>query len=156
MSQIRNIHARQILDSRGNPTLEVDIYLNDNSFGRAAVPSGASTGKHEAVELRDNAKAYLGKSVGQAIKNVNDVIASKLVGMNALDILSIDREMINLDGTENKSVLGANAILSVSLATNKAAAASKNISLFKNLGNKQTLPLPLMNIINGGAHANNS
>jgi len=158
MSQIRNIHARQILDSRGNPTLEVDINLNDNSFGRAAVPSGASTGEHEAVELRDKTKAYSGKSVGQAVENVNSVIASKLVGMDALDIQSIDNEMIALDGTENKGKLGANAILGVSMAVIHAAAESKKQFVFEYLHHSSTfiLPTPMMNILNGGIHADNN
>ena len=129
MGQIRNIHARQILDSRGNPTLEVDIYLGDNSFGRAAVPSGASTGEHEAVELRDNNTAYCGKSVNQAVENVNQIIAGKLVGMDAFDIKSIDATMLALDGTENKARLGANAILGVSMATVHAAAVSSGENL---------------------------
>ena len=158
MSQIRNIHARQILDSRGNPTLEVDINLTDNSFGRAAVPSGASTGEHEAVELRDNAQSYCGKSVGQAVKNVNHFIANKLVGMDALDIQSIDEKMIKLDGTDNKGVLGANAILGVSMAVIHAAAASKKQSVFEYLHNGSSfiLPAPMMNILNGGSHADNN
>ena len=158
MSQIRNIHARQILDSRGNPTLEVDINLTDDSFGRAAVPSGASTGEHEAVELRDNAQSYCGKSVGQAVKNVNHFIANKLIGMDALDIQSIDEKMIKLDGTDNKSVLGANAILGVSMAVIHAAAASKKQSVFEYLhnGSPFILPAPMMNFINGGSHADNN
>ena len=158
MSQIRNIHARQILDSRGNPTLEVDINLTDDSFGRAAVPSGASTGEHEAVELRDNAQSYCGKSVGQAVKNVNHFIANKLVGMDALDFQSIDEKMIKLDGTDNKGVLGANAILGVSLAVIHAAAASKKQSVFEYLHNGSSfiLPAPMMNILNGGSHADNN
>ena len=158
MSQIRNIHARQILDSRGNPTLEVDINLTDDSFGRAAVPSGASTGEHEAVELRDNAQSYCGKSVGQAVKNVNHFIANKLIGMDALDIQSIDEKMIKLDGTDNKCVLGANAILGVSMAVIHAAAASKKQSVFEYLHNGSSfiLPAPMMNIINGGSHADNN
>ena len=158
MSQIRNIHARQILDSRGNPTLEVDINLSDESFGRTSVPSGASTGEHEAVELRDNTKAYLGKSVRQAVENVNHVIASKLVGMDAMNIQSIDNEMIALDGTENKSCLGANAILGVSMATIHAAAESKKQPLFEYLhsGSTFVLPTPMMNILNGGSHADNN
>ena len=158
MSQIRNIHARQILDSRGNPTLEVDINLTDDSFGRAAVPSGASTGEHEAVELRDNAQSYCGKSVGQAVKNVNHFIANKLVGMDALDIQSIDEKMIKLDGTDNKGVLGANAILGVSMAVIHAAAASKKQSVFEYLHNGSSfiLPAPMINIINGGSHADNN
>lgn len=158
MSQIRDIHARQILDSRGNPTLEVDINLTDNSFGRAAVPSGASTGEHEAVELRDNAQSYCGKSVGHAVKNVNHFIANKLIGMDAFDIQSIDMKMIKLDGTDNKRVLGANAILGVSMAVIHAAAASKKQSVFEYLHNGSTfiLPAPMMNIINGGSHADNN
>jgi len=158
MSQIRNIHARQILDSRGNPTLEVDIYLSDNSFGRAAVPSGASTGEHEAVELRDNNTAYCGKSVNQAVENVNQIIAGKLVGMDAFDITSIDATMLALDGTENKSRLGANAILGVSMATVHAAAVSSGTNLFEYLheGTDYVLPTPMMNILNGGSHADNN
>ena len=158
MSQIRNIHARQILDSRGNPTLEVDIYLSDNSFGRAAVPSGASTGEYEAVELRDNNTTYCGKSVNQAVENVNQVIAGKLVGMDALDIASIDAAMLALDGTENKARLGANAILGVSMATVHAAAVSSGENLFEYLheGDVYILPTPMMNILNGGSHADNN
>ena len=158
MSQIRNIHARQILDSRGNPTLEVDIYLGDKSFGRAAVPSGASTGEHEAVELRDNNTTYCGKSVNQAVENVNQVIAGKLVGMDALDIASIDAAMLALDGTENKARLGANAILGVSMATVHAAAVSSGENLFEYLheGGDYILPTPMMNILNGGSHADNN
>ena len=158
MSQIRNIHARQILDSRGNPTLEVDIYLRDKSFGRAAVPSGASTGEHEAVELRDNNTAYCGKSVNRAVENVNQVIAGKLVGMDALDIASIDSAMLALDGTENKCRLGANAILGVSMATVHAAAVSSGENLFEYLheGDDYILPAPMMNILNGGSHADNN
>ena len=158
MSQIRNIHARQILDSRGNPTLEVDIYLIDDSFGRAAVPSGASMGVHEAVELRDGNNAYLGKSVLQAVDNVNHVISGKLVGMDALNIKSIDDKMLTLDGTENKSNLGANAILGVSMAAVHAAAASSGECLFEYLheGADFILPTPMMNILNGGSHADNN
>ena len=158
MSQIRKIHARQILDSRGNPTLEVDIYLSDNSFGRAAVPSGASTGEHEAVELRDNNTAYCGKSVNQAVENVNQIIAGKLVGMDAFDITSIDATMLALDGTENKARLGANAILGVSMATVHAAAVSSGENLFEYLheGDVYILPTPMMNILNGGSHADNN
>ncbi len=158
MSQIRNIHARQILDSRGNPTLEVDIYLRDKSFGRASVPSGASTGEHEAVELRDNNTAYCGKSVNRAVENVNQIIAGKLVGMDALDIASIDSAMLALDGTENKSRLGANAILGVSMATVHAAAVSSGENLFEYLheGDDYILPAPMMNILNGGSHADNN
>jgi len=158
MSQIRNIHARQILDSRGNPTLEVDIYLGDKSFGRAAVPSGASTGEHEAVELRDNNTTYCGKSVNQAVENVNQIIAGKLVGMDGFDITSIDATMLTLDGTENKSRLGANAILGVSMATVHAAAVSSGTNLFEYLheGTDYVLPTPMMNILNGGSHADNN
>jgi|TARA_B110001454_G_scaffold2956_1_gene2709 enolase len=158
MSQIRNIHARQILDSRGNPTLEVDIYLSDKSFGRAAVPSGASTGEHEAVELRDNNTGYCGKSVNQAVENVNQIIAGKLVGMDALDITSVDSAMLALDGTENKGRLGANAILGVSMATVHAAAVSSGENLFEYLheGTDYILPTPMMNILNGGSHADNN
>ena len=158
MSQIRNIHARQILDSRGNPTLEVDIYLGDKSFGRAAVPSGASTGEHEAVELRDNNTVYCGKSVNKAVENVNQIIAGKLVGMDAFDITSIDATMLALDGTENKSRLGANAILGVSMATVHAAAVSSGTNLFEYLheGTDYVLPTPMMNILNGGSHADNN
>ena len=158
MSQIRNIHARQILDSRGNPTLEVDIYLGDKSFGRAAVPSGASTGEHEAVELRDNNTVYCGKSVNQAVENVNQIIAGKLVGMDAFDITSIDATMLALDGTENKARLGANTILGVSMATVHAAAVSSGENLFEYLheGDDYILPTPMMNILNGGSHADNN
>ena len=158
MSQIRTIHARQILDSRGNPTLEVDIYLRDKSFGRASVPSGASTGEHEAVELRDNNTAYCGKSVNRAVENVNQIIAGKLVGMDALDIASIDSAMLALDGTENKCRLGANAILGVSMATVHAAAVSSGENLFEYLheGDDYILPAPMMNILNGGSHADNN
>ena len=135
MSQIRNIYARQILDSRGSPTIEVDVYLSDSSFGRASVPSGASTGEHEAVELRDQAKAYFGKSVMRAVYNVNNIIASKLVGMDAFDIQSIDNKMIALDNTKNKGYLGANTILGVSLAIIHAAARSKNKPIYEYLHN---------------------
>ena len=158
MSQIRHIHARQILDSRGNQTLEVDIYLSDNSFGRTAVPTGASTGEHEAVELRDNNTAYCGKSVNQAVENVNQIIAGKLVGMDAFDITSIDATMLALDGTGNKARLGANAILGVSMATVHAAAGSSGENLFEYLheGDVYILPTPMMNILNGGSHADNN
>ena len=158
MSQIRNIYARQILDSRGSPTIEVDVYLSDESFGRASVPSGASTGEYEAVELRDHAKAYFGKSVMQAVHNVNSIIASKLVGMDALDIQSIDNEMIALDNTKNKGYLGANTILGVSLAIIHAAARSKNKPIYEYLhnGSDYILPTPMMNILNGGRHADNN
>jgi enolase len=157
-SEILDIHARQILDSRGNPTIEVDVELVDGSFGRAAVPSGASTGVHEALELRDGDKAlFLGKSVHKAIDNVNDVLADELAGMDALDQAALDYRMIELDGTENKSKLGANAILGVSLATAHAAAAHTGQPLFRYLGGvgARLLPAPMMNIINGGSHADN-
>ena len=158
MSQIKHIHARQILDSRGNPTLEVDVHLSDNSFGRAAVPSGASTGEYEAVELRDGNAAYLGKSVLNAISHVNTTIAEKVCGMDALNFRELDHLMINLDGTQNKGNLGANAILGVSMATIHAAAASKKQPLFEYLhsGGDFILPAPMMNILNGGSHADNN
>jgi enolase len=157
-SEILDIHARQILDSRGNPTIEVDVELADGSFGRAAVPSGASTGVHEALELRDGDKSlFLGKSVHKAVDNVNDVLADELAGMDALDQAALDHRMIELDGTENKSKLGANAILGVSLATAHAAAAHTGQPLFRYLGGvgARLLPAPMMNIINGGSHADN-
>ena len=157
MSSIVHVSARQILDSRGNPTIEVDVVLDDGSFGRAAVPSGASTGAHEAVELRDGGKPYLGKGVLQAVENVNTAIFSEIEGLDALDQLGLDRTMIALDGTPNKSRLGANAILGVSLAAAKAAAESSELPLFKYVGgpNAHVLPVPMRNIINGGAHADN-
>jgi enolase len=158
MSTISSIHARQILDSRGNPTVEVDVTTEDGHFGRAAVPSGASTGKHEAVELRDNDKAvYMGKGVIQAVNNVNDIIAEELIGWDVKDQAGIDRFLIELDGTENKGKLGANATLAVSMAIAKAAADEANLPLYRYLGgvNATTLPIPLMNIINGGVHADN-
>ena len=158
MSEIVEISARQILDSRGNPTLEVDVYTEDGSTGRAAVPSGASTGAHEAYELRDNdKKQYFGKSVHQAIHNVEEVIAQEILGMNVLDQIEIDETLIALDGTENKKKLGANAILGVSLACAKAAADSSGLPLFRYVGGTSAhkLPVPLMNILNGGAHADN-
>ncbi|WP_295127833.1 phosphopyruvate hydratase [uncultured Chitinophaga sp.] len=158
MSIIAEIHARQILDSRGNPTVEVDVTTEDGHFGRAAVPSGASTGKHEAVELRDNDKSvYVGKGVLQAVKNVNEIIAPELEGWDVTDQAGIDKLLIELDGTENKAKLGANATLAVSMAVAKAAAEVANLPLYRYLGgvNGNTLPLPLMNIVNGGAHADN-
>ncbi|TWF44259.1 enolase [Chitinophaga polysaccharea] len=158
MSTISEIHARQILDSRGNPTIEVDVTTEDGHFGRAAVPSGASTGKHEAVELRDNDKAvYMGKGVLQAVSNVNDIIAEELIGWEVTDQAGIDKMLIQLDGTPNKAKLGANATLAVSMAVAKAAAEESNQPLYRYLGgvNAFTLPIPLMNIINGGAHADN-
>ncbi|MEA1882120.1 MAG: phosphopyruvate hydratase [Candidatus Marinimicrobia bacterium] len=157
-THIAHIHAREILDSRGNPTVEVDLKLNDGSFGRAAVPSGASTGEHEAVELRDGGKRYLGKGTKQAVLNVNDTIAQALNGQDALDQRHIDHLMIDLDGTENKSNLGANAILGVSMATARAAADHHKLPLFQSLGGNDaaTLPIPMMNILNGGSHADNN
>ncbi|MDX6304743.1 MAG: enolase [Blastocatellia bacterium] len=159
MSQIDHIHAREILDSRGNPTVEADVTLVNGVTGRAAVPSGASTGAHEAVELRDDdPKRYAGKGVLKAVQNVNDVIAPKLRGMDALDQTAVDRRLIDLDGTPNKSNLGANALLAVSMATARAAANYQNQPLYRYLGgsNANTLPVPMMNIINGGAHADNN
>ena len=159
MSSIVNIHGRQILDSRGNPTVEVDVTLVDGSFGRAAVPSGASTGVHEAWELRDgDAKAFLGKGVLKAVENVNETLARELSGMDALDQAGLDYRMIEIDGTENKKNLGANAILGVSLAVAHAAAEHCGLPLYKYLGGPgaRLLPAPMMNIINGGAHADNA
>src|SRR5438132_929237 len=156
MSAIYDIHAREILDSRGNPTVEVDVSLDDGAVGRAAVPSGASTGEHEALELRDGDKArYLGKGVTKAVRNVTQRILPALKGLDALDQLTVDRVMLKLDGTETKSKLGANAILAVSLATAKAAAEAIGIPLFKYLGgpNAKVLPVPMANVINGGAHS---
>ena len=158
MTDIIDIHAREIMDSRGNPTVEVDVTLSDGSFGRAAVPSGASTGAHEAVELRDgDKKRFLGKGVLKAIDSVNDAIADALVGMDATDQIAIDDVMIALDGTPNKAKLGANAILGVSLATAKAAADAVGLPLWRYVGgaHARTLPVPMMNIINGGEHADN-
>ncbi|QQR89318.1 MAG: phosphopyruvate hydratase [Myxococcales bacterium] len=158
MSTIKQIHAREILDSRGNPTVEVEITLQDGSFGRAAVPSGASTGEHEAHELRDGDKhRYLGKGVQQAVKHVGGVIAEALMGKDAIDQKGIDDIMIKLDGTDTKSKLGANAILGVSLAVARAAAASEDKALWQYLaqGKEPLLPAPMMNIINGGEHADN-
>ena len=159
MSLIEDIHARQILDSRGNPTVEVDVVLSNGAIGRAAVPSGASTGEHEAVELRDDDKSYyLGKSVKKAVENVNGEIAEELIGYPAYLQTEIDQMMIQLDGTPNKSKLGANAILGVSMAVAKAAAETTGLPLWRYLGgmNAKVLPLPMMNIINGGSHADNN
>ena len=156
MSLIDNIVAREILDSRGNPTVEVDVYLDSGVMGRAAVPSGASTGEHEAVELRDGDKSrYLGKGVQKAVENVNEIICNELIDMDALDQVEIDRTMIELDGTENKGKLGANAILGVSLAVAKAAAEELGMPLYRYIGgtNAKTLPVPMANILNGGAHS---
>jgi enolase len=158
MSYIIEVHARQILDSRGNPTVEVDVLTDDGAMGRAAVPSGASTGIHEAAELRDNdKKKYLGKGVLKAVKNVNTTIADALIGFDITSQAAIDQVMIDLDGTPNKSKLGANAILAVSMAVAKAAAEEANLPLYRYIGgtNARTLPMPMMNILNGGAHADN-
>src|SRR3954462_4395162 len=159
MSMIVDIRSRQILDSRGNPTVEVDVTLDDNTVGTAAVPSGASTGMHEAWELRDGDKAmYLGKGVSKAVANINDVLASELVGMDAADQIAVDQRMLELDGTPNKKNLGANALLGVSLATAHAAARYCEMPLYKYVGgsNACLLPAPMMNIVNGGQHADNS
>lgn len=155
MSIIINIHARQILDSRGNPTVEVDVVTENGVLGRAAVPSGASTGEHEAVELRDGGSAFMGKGVTQAVKNVNSVIAEELIGTSVFEQNYIDQTMIELDGTPNKSKLGANAILGVSLAVAKAAANELGMPLYRYVGgvSANTLPVPMMNIINGGSHS---
>ncbi len=158
MSYIIEVHARQILDSRGNPTVEVDVLTDDGAMGRAAVPSGASTGIHEAAELRDNdKKKYLGKGVLKAVKNVNTSIADALIGFDITSQAAIDQVMIDLDGTPNKTKLGANAILAVSMAVAKAAAEEANLPLYRYIGgtNARTLPMPMMNILNGGAHADN-
>ncbi|HIJ94793.1 MAG TPA: phosphopyruvate hydratase [Desulfuromonadales bacterium] len=159
MSEIVDVYAREILDSRGNPTLEVEVFLESGAFGRAAVPSGASTGEREAMELRDGDKSrYLGKGVLQAVDNVNNIIAEEVIGMEADDQVGVDMKMIELDGTEFKTNLGANAILGVSLAVAKAAAEEAGQPLYKYIGgaNARELPLPMMNIINGGAHADNN
>ncbi len=158
MTAIIDIHAREILDSRGNPTVEVDVLLDDGSFGRAAVPSGASTGAHEAVELRDGDKGrYLGKGVLQAVRAVNTEISDALLGRDAEDQRDIDAVMIELDGTENKGRIGANAILGTSLAVAKAAANARGLPLYAYVGgvSAHVLPVPMMNIINGGEHADN-
>jgi enolase len=157
MTDIVHVHAREILDSRGNPTVEVDVLLEDGAFGRAAVPSGASTGAHEAVELRDGGKRYLGKGVKKAVAAVNEQICDAVVDLDARDQRALDQTMIDLDGSENKSNLGANAILGVSLAAAKAAAVSSDLPLFRYLGgtSAHVLPVPMMNIINGGEHADN-
>ena len=156
MGKIKNIYAREILDSRGNPTVEVDVTLENGIIGRASVPSGASTGSREALELRDNDKTrFMGKGVLKAVNNVNNIIAPAIVGMESTNQHEIDYKMIELDGTKNKSVLGANAILGVSLAVLKASANEKNIPLSKYVGDGKLLPRPMMNILNGGAHADN-
>lgn len=159
MSIIKKIHARQILDSRGNPTVEVDVVTSNDLIGRAAVPSGASTGQHEAVELRDGDKGrYMGKGVQKAVENVNNSISQKLLGVSVFEQNLVDHTMLELDGTENKSTLGANAILGVSLAVAKAAAQELRQPLFRYIGgvNANTLPVPMMNILNGGSHADNA
>jgi enolase len=158
MSYILSVHARQILDSRGNPTVEADVITEHGIRGRAAVPSGASTGTHEAVELRDGGKNYMGKGVSKAVNNINTFIAEAIIGESVFEQNAIDRTMIELDGTSNKKKLGANAILAVSLAVAKAAAQEANLPLYKYVGgvNARTLPIPLMNILNGGAHADNA
>jgi len=155
MSIILNVHARQIFDSRGNPTVEVDVITDTGTMGRAAVPSGASTGEHEAVELRDGGDAYMGKGVLQAVKNVNQIISPELPGASVFEQEEIDQIMIDLDGTPNKSKLGANAILGVSLAVAKAAANELGLPLYRYIGGTRaiTLPVPMMNIINGGSHS---
>ena len=155
MTKIKDIKARQIFDSRGNPTIEVDVITVDNSLGRAAVPSGASTGENEAVELRDGGNDFMGKGVKMAVNNVNTTIRENLIGRSVYDQKELDTLMIDLDGTENKCILGANAILGVSLAVAKAAAKSKNMPLYKYIGGNSavTLPVPMMNIINGGSHS---
>lgn len=159
MTELIDIRAREILDSRGNPTVEVDVVLACGATGTAAVPSGASTGTREALELRDNSEArYLGKGVLNAVANINEVIAPELIGYDAMDQAGLDRTMIDIDGTDNKSRLGANGILGVSMAVARAAAASSEVSLFRHLGgiNARVMPVPMMNIINGGAHAANN
>ena len=153
---IKDIKAREILDSRGNPTVEVDVILDDGSMGRASVPSGASTGSNEALELRDGEKRYLGKGVLKAVRNVNTIIRKELVGKSVNDLRNIDDLLIDLDGTSNKSKLGANAILGVSLACLKASSISAGIPLYKYIGKGRTLPLCMMNILNGGMHADNN
>jgi enolase len=158
MSDIIDVHAREIIDSRGNPTIEVDVVLETGAYGRAAVPSGASTGQREALELRDKDKRYLGKGVRRAVKNVNDKIAPRISGLEAADQTHIDNIMIKLDGTKNKSKLGANAILGVSLAVAKAGAMECELPLYQYIGgvSAKELPVPMMNILNGGAHADNN
>lgn len=158
MTKIKNIFARQILDSRGNPTVEVDVTLEDGSIGRAAVPSGASTGMHEALELRDNEKDFLGKGVNKAVNNINSTIRENVLGLEPLAFQEIDKKMLDIDGTDNKSQLGANAILGVSLACIHAAASASSLPLYRFLSkaSSYTLPGPMMNILNGGSHADNN
>ena len=158
MTAITNILAREVLDSRGNPTVEVEVLLETGATGRAIVPSGASTGEHEAVELRDGGKRFLGKGVLQAVSNVNNEMRDLLLGLDGLDQQAIDKKLIALDGTENKSRLGANALLGVSLAVARAASSARNLPLYKSVGgdNANTLPVPMMNVLNGGMHADNN
>jgi enolase len=158
MTIIEEIIARQVFDSRGNPTVEADVYTSGGFMGRAAVPSGASTGEHEAIELRDGGSAYMGKGVSKAVKNVNDIIAPALIGLDAADQIAIDQRLLELDGTENKGNLGANALLAVSMATARAAANAFDLPLYRYLGGVAAciLPVPMMNIINGGSHADNN
>ena len=158
MTAIKRVHAREVLDSRGNPTVEVEANLESGAFGRAIVPSGASTGEHEAVELRDGASRYLGKGVSKAVNNVNTEIAKLLIGQDASDQKGVDNKMISLDGTPNKARLGANAILGASLAVAHAAAADKKLPLYKSVGGDGavTMPVPMMNVMNGGVHADNN
>ena len=155
---ISDVHARQILDSRGNPTVEVDVYLDDGTLGRAAVPSGASTGEHEAVELRDGGGEYMGKAVAKAVANVNETIAPALSGFDCREQEAIDATLIELDGTPNKAKLGANATLGVSMACAKAAAEASGLPLWRYLGGPaaKVLPVPMLNILNGGKHADNT
>ena len=156
MSKIKDIKAREILDSRGNPTVEVDVILENGVMGRAAVPSGASTGEREALELRDNdPKRYMGKGVLTAVNNVNNILKKSLIGMESNDQRKIDETLLNLDGTETKSKYGANAILGISLANLKAAAIDNNKALFEYVGKEYSMPRAMMNILNGGAHADN-
>ncbi|HHZ11422.1 MAG TPA: phosphopyruvate hydratase, partial [Acholeplasmataceae bacterium] len=159
MPFIKEVYAREVLDSRGNPTIEVEVLTESEGFGRALVPSGASTGEYEAVELRDgDKKRYLGKGVLKAVENVNEIIAPEIIGMNVFDQVGIDKLLIELDGTPNKSKLGANAILGVSMAVAKAAADLAGLSLYNYFGgfNAKVLPTPMMNILNGGSHADNN
>ena len=158
MTQIKRVHGREVLDSRGNPTVEVEVTLDSGAFGRAIVPSGASTGEHEAVELRDGGKRYLGKGVQNAVKNVNTEIASSIIGLDAADQKALDHKLIALDGTENKSRLGANAMLGVSLAVARATADDRHAPLYRSIGGEKavTLPVPMMNVMNGGVHADNN
>jgi enolase len=158
MTQIKRVHGREVLDSRGNPTVEVEVTLDSGAFGRAIVPSGASTGEHEAVELRDGGKRYFGKGVQNAVKNVNTEIASSIIGLDAADQKALDHKLIALDGTENKSRLGANAMLGVSLAVARATADDRHAPLYQSIGGDKavTLPVPMMNVMNGGVHADNN